>query len=97
MVCGECWPVVPGAQEPHGRRSRLADMNSTGIRLESPGWITEGFRALSGWEARVPEGVDSDPRHDADGCRSETEPSKCARLSVCRSAACRVAARQAIR
>ena len=31
------------------------------------------------------------------GCRSETEPSKYARLCVCRSAACRVAARQAIR
>ena len=30
------------------------------------------------------------------GYRSETEPSKCARLYVCRSAACRVAARQAI-
>ena len=32
-----------------------------------------------------------------DGCRSETEHSKCTRLCVCRSAACRVATRQAIR
>ena len=33
----------------------------------------------------------------AQGCRSETEHSKCTRLCVCRSAACRVATRQAIR
>ena len=37
------------------------------------------------------------PRIDPDGCRSETEHPKCTRLCVCRSAACRVATRQAIR
>ena len=60
-----------------------------------------GFASHAEWNAvpgnlaaPVPDGV---PDEEASGCRSETEPTKCARLYLCRSAACRVAARQAIR
>ena len=67
----------------------------------TPSDCFETFPFPEGWETHP--GLEAagkayyDFRAALMGCRSETEHSKCTRLCVCRSAACRVATRQAIR
>ena len=81
---------LPEHRKPHGFENLDFHLNGHGARAAER-CVAE--RKLPDYPIlRIHTGQYTD-----EGCRSETEHSKCTRLCVCRSAACRVATRQAIR